>query len=521
VREAQLRKQGADAAGSWCIRLLLVGSLVGHATLVSAQTARAEGANHSWSLSASGTELERIKTTTLGQVLRSAERHVLPQMTQTFEVEQAKARALGARGAFDLKLATEAARDIHGKYAQQRGKVALKQMAPFAGLELELGYRYGDDHPVYAGKSDTSKYGEAFGRATLPFLKDSSIDAQRLRRGNANIGVELALADAAKQRLDLLLDAGLAYYDWVKSYRYVGVERLLVELAQGRARLVRSSVSAGQLPRIELLENERLIAERREQLLTLRATAEQAEQQLAFFYRSPDGRPKTPDGVPPEHRTPSDVLPPLQQALLVAEENHPYFRAVDKKRVQLERALAWSRNQRLPDLDFSARVSKDFGPARAYAPFATTANATEVFLELQMAWPVQQSKARGKELEAAAKLRQLQAGRSLFLDQLATEIAAIDKRLELARERLGAARTAEKAALALATAERDKFEEGQGTIFMINQREKVAASASKRVIQVEYDYATLWLKRLYLLGTLNSDEEQETGQGSGELQDPR
>ncbi len=442
------------------------------------------------------------RTTTLSEVMRSAEKHLLPRMNQAFEVDQAEGRLLAARGAFDLKIAGSGAAALSGKYDERFGTLALKQQTSLAGLAMEAGYRHGAGYPVYAAKAMTSRYGEAFGQASLPLLQGSSIDSQRLERDTTYRGVEVARAELEKQRLALLLDAGLAYYSWVKTHRYLEVERVLVALAEGRARLVESSVAAGQLPRVELLDNERLIAERREQLLSARSDAEQSKQELAFFKRDAEGRPSLPDGVPEQEALNAELRPTPEQALQDVERRHPFIQALQAKEQQLMRRLAWADNQRLPNLDLNARVSKDFGAEQAYAPFATTPNKTEVMVGLEFAWPVQQRKARGKAAETTAKIRQLQAGRALFLERLATNLRAIDKRLELVKERLVAARAAERSAQALADAERDRFDEGQGTIFMINQREKVAASATKRVIEVEYDYATLWLKHQYLTGKL-------------------
>jgi len=244
----------------------------------------------------------------------------------------------------------------------------------------------------------------------------------------------------------------------------------------------------GDLPRIELTDNDRLIVSRQAALIETQRKLEQSAIKLSLFLRTPDGRPI----VPVEAQLPADFpeapsvdSEQMESDIELAILNRPELVSLDFLRRQLDVDLSQARNLYLPAVDAGLFASQDVGGAasssRDKSPF-------ELEASLQVSVPLQRRKARGKMQAIEGKLQQLSAKIGFTQDKITTDVqqvyaarlAAYD-RISKASEGLGLARTMEQA-------ERRKFDLGDSNLLLVNLRELARADAAKSVLQAMLDY---------------------------------
>jgi outer membrane protein TolC len=190
---------------------------------------------------------------------------------------------LAAEGRFDMTLRTRIDTDSFGYYANRRIDSWIEQPLSWQGMSLYSGYRVGDgEFAPYDGKLATRSLGEVRSGFKLPLLRDREIDTRRGELAKARIGRKLADLSVDQQKLAVLQSAISRYWTWVALGRRLAVTRDVLEIAEARQKLLEEGVREGQIPRIEAIDNERAILQRRSSTVE----AERAFQQSSSSCRS-------------------------------------------------------------------------------------------------------------------------------------------------------------------------------------------------------------------------------------------
>lgn len=401
------------------------------------------------------------------------------------ERDAAAGAALEARGAFDLKLKASG-EGLQSYYDNERVKATIEQpLAPF-GMTLYGGYRIGrGEFASYDTKALTLDNGELNAGLALPLLRDRSIDLRRADLRAADIGVNVATQSLEKARLSYFKDALKQYWDWVAAGRQLAVARALLELAERRDVDLQTAVGLGQLAPVERTDNARAILQRRSALVTAQRGVEATSISLSLYYRGPDGRPVRPE---------ADRLPPLLPApapLTTEDEERGIEDALSRrpevlglrfKRSQQEVEARLAGNARLPSLNLFADVSRDYGEG----PITRRGNelAAGLFFEL----PVQRRKASGKLLQAQAKLASIDAELRFAQDRVRSDVQDAASAVRAAYASVALVRQELTIARELESLERDRFQLGDSTQFLVNLRELNTADAAFREVKVLADY---------------------------------
>ncbi len=395
---------------------------------------------------------------------------------------------LSTRGEFDLKLKGGGTSGPLGFYETNRFGAGASQ-ALFSGGELFGGYKVGrGNFQPWFGERETNDGGEFSVGIAVPLRQNRQIDARRAAIFRATYGRDAVEPDIQTQRIAFIWEASYAYWQWVASGRNNQIARSLLEIAQQRNEGLSKRVDMGDLPRIELVDNERLIVSRQATLIGTQRKLEQSAIKLSLFLRTPEGRPI----VAAESRLPADFpeasavdSEQLESDIELAMLNRPELVSLDFLRRQLDVDLSEARNLYLPSVDAGLFASQDVGGAasssRDKSPF-------ELEASLQVSVPLQRRKARGKIQAIEGKLQQLSAKIGFTQDKIITDVqqvyaarlAAYD-RIAKARESLALARTMEQA-------ERRKFDLGDSNLLLVNLRELATADAAKTVLQAMLDY---------------------------------
>lgn len=427
----------------------------------------------------------------LDAVLASVESHHPLIRAASNDVEAARGVLLSEEGSFDTYLKAKAGGYAAGFYDGIKSGVEVRQPTRLWGAELYAGYRNGIDHPIYDGGELTSRAGEVAAGIMVPLWRDGPTDERRTRIRQAELGIDIAALDVREKLLATKLKAAMTYWKWAAAHEKLRIAADLQTLAEQRAAGITERVARGDLPELELIDNERLIVARLEDVVEARREVQARAFALSLFLRDDDGRPRVakfnnaPRGLP----EPTQRLPIDGSVVERAFANRPELARYQAIRDQLKRELELASNQRAPRVDLSVEGSQDFGEKRIYGPDPgeTTKNETTVGLALSFAWPVQQRKALGKERSTEAKLRSLDAKQSFVKDTIEMEIRDAWSAFDAARARVDLARRTYELTQTVERSERRRFELGASSILQVNLREEASAKAAKDLVDALVD----------------------------------
>lgn len=437
----------------------------------------------------------------LEEVLKSSlQSHPKSQVADS-KVSQAEASQMAADGGFDLKLYATGHYAPLGKYERPRGEVGVKQPTPLLGTELWAKYENGADYAPYDGGLVTSEAGKASLGVLLPLLQGRSTDSRRFERARANLELAIAEEYRRSQRADLLAAAASAWWKWVVSGEKLQVYRKLVEQAEHRQAFLREQEALGAIGRIETVDNDRLVAERRAELVRETLKFQRLSFKLGIYRRGEDGRPQAvgtqdlPDAVAPVE--PGKAL--LNHALSQLEVA-PGPKVYEETLKILEGELALAENDQLPRLDFEVYGSQSFGEERPYSAINSSVTQTVVAGSLKFSMPVQRRKARGKAGILRAKQRQIELERKLLIEQLTAraqaEFAALEGQFQTAR----LSREATQLAGEVATAEAESLALGQSSILSLNLREQATLKSYLAELDSVLGFHLSWVELQRLAG---------------------
>lgn len=434
-------------------------------------------------------------TLELSEVLRgSLESHPKSAVADA-KVQVAEANQLGASGAFDLKLYANGHYAPLGKYEQPRGELGLKQPTPFMGAELWAKYENGADFPPYYGGMVTSEAGKASLGILLPLIQGRSTDARRFARHQARLELSVAQEVRRSQRADLLAEAASTWWMWVISGKKLAVYEKLVEQAEHRQGFLREQEKLGAIGRIQVVDNDRLVAERRAELFRETWKFKKLTLKLGLYRRNKDGvaQPVEPGSLP--DAADPVALPPSVLSQTLAELSEAPAPQVYGETLEILKAeLELAENDQLPRLDLEVYGAQSFGEERPYQADHSSLTQTAVGGTLRFSMPVQRRKARGKAGVLRAKQRQLELERQFAIEQLSVqarmEFAALLAQYESAK----LSREAVQLAREVAEAEADSLSLGDSSILSVNLREQATLKSYLGELDSVLGYHLSWIE---------------------------
>ncbi len=429
----------------------------------------------------------------LDAVLDSVRVHYPKLTAAQKKVEEAQGKLLANRGVFDLKVKAEGKRDVLGFYDKTDLGVGLEQGLSFGGIDLEGGYRYGEDFPAYKGGTVTSDQGEAFVGINIPLWQDRAIDARRLGVQLAEVQVELEDLNRNLTELQVLGKATSVYWKWVSAAQKKKIIERLLDLAEVRQEAVQRQVQQGGAPEILLRDNMRLIVSRRDLLVNAERDLTAAALALSLFYRNAEGLPVVPTeaNLPEDFPDPAPVdRMPVEEHLEVLNTTRPDLRFFDGLMEQVEIERRFGENLGAPTVDLTVKASQDVGESVLYGSSSSdkTINEAEVGVGVKLALPLQRRKGRGEVMRTSAALERLRADYALASQTATAELREAYVRLEAAVRSVELVRESYDLSLQLEAAERRMFELGQSNLLFVNQREVTTANEATKVVSALQSY---------------------------------
>ncbi len=401
--------------------------------------------------------------------------------------DAADAALLERRGAFDPTLnARFSERLFHssaalGKASQAKEGAASIDILTRWGAKASVGGKIarGDfKTPI----SPTGRDGEISYSLGVPLLQGAFANPRRASERKAELGLTVAQARWAERRLKLLSAASESWWKWVAARRKVSIEKNLLANAEFRHEAVSKRTEHGDLPKIAAVESEQEVWLRRGRLARAERALQQASIAQSNYLWTPDGAPAPPpseDGALDEETAVPVDVEEAARAESEALSARPELKALSftREAARVDQSLA--RNSLLPQLDALWSQGEDrgiggIGPVR------------RVGLELSV--PLLFSSGRGATRQARFSIEGLDWTERTLRLRIINEVRDAVSAVNADATRLAAARRESEMAERLERAERAAFELGDSTLFLVNQRERAAAEARSRVIEVLAEY---------------------------------
>lgn len=424
---------------------------------------------------------------TLEILLKSVERSYPSLLAALLEKNIAEGKLLASSGKFDLKAKVGASSDPTGYYSPNRRYYGmLEQPTTLWGTTFFGGWKRGTGlFEPYYGDRETLSDGEVTLGMRVPLLQNGAVDQNRTTLEQAKIDNLLADAIFEEQKLLVVRAATRRYWDWVSAGKRLSITRNLLEIAERRKKNVHELVQHGDLPKIENIEIQRIVLERKNQFIAAKRMLENAAIELSLYYRKENGDPIIAEERNLPLEFPSVVVwaeKKMEEDSLAAIFKRPEKKYLSWQKDQAKLELKLQQNRLLPNLDFNLGASRDFGEGNKKL------EGTDITIGLQMEIPLQRREAEGKIKIEEAKIQQLEQKIKLTENRIKADVLDAYLAVKAAYERVALAHEELSLAKQMEEAERTKFEHGETTQFTVNLRELQTADAAIREIVAQQEY---------------------------------
>ncbi|MEM8560483.1 MAG: TolC family protein, partial [Bacteroidota bacterium] len=291
--------------------------------------------------------------------------------------------------------------------------------------------------------------------------------------------LEPRLAEAFETRGQnlLLLEATQTFWSWVEAQEVLQINRELLVLATERRDFVVRQARAGETAAVDSVEAELAVVSREGKVAEAQRKAEQASVKLVVFLWDEDGAPESSRYTAPALPA-LPVEPDSAQAVATALAERPELRevALEQRQMEVEQRLA--REQLRPDLRLEAQVvSYDDNPL----------GVTDVKLGVKIDQPLFFRSGRSEVARAEIEMQSLRFEQDLAQRAIRADVEAVLVAVRQSLVRVSAAERRVELAQRLQEAEQRRFELGESTLFLVNQREQALAEAREERIAAQID----------------------------------
>jgi len=343
-----------------------------------------------------------------------------------------------------------------------------------------------------------------------PLLKDRKLDPSRqqyiIAKRNQDSS-ELRFRESVVQTVAAVKQA---YWTLKATVANVNVQRRSLELAEELARQNKIRVDAGALPSLDLVQAEAEVAQRRENLIQARATAEDAEDRLRRLIMDPTDSSFWQVGLDPvEQPSARGPMPDVDSAVANALKGRTDLARADTDLENTKTNVDFLKDQRLPDVrvETSYRGSglggtqflrtggfpgtiigtrdRSFGNAlgQAFTPdYPTWSLGVTVNYALGHSYEdAGLARAEVERQQALQRIESLRMDAAQSVRQAARQVQSTAERIETARA--GATLADERL-----RSEQRRYDVGLSTTFLVTQAQRDLLQSQVNLLQTTLDY---------------------------------
>ncbi len=378
-----------------------------------------------------------------------------------------------------------------GDFQTRRLDVSVLQRTGIWGINFLGGYRFGRGYfAPYETGYETQDSGEARFGVEIPLLRNGWTDSFRTSLRKGEISVSLSEYQEQVQRLELLRQLGVRYWEWFVNAQRFRVSKELLDLALVRQEKIRIRVVRGDLAKIEELEGDRTILQRRSLLAQAERNFTRVRLDLDAFLSQKSAQKNTQNSTEALNLG-IDSLPPLDLDLPKPEtltgagieiDQHPEVLRQNALLDQARLDADLAKNQFLPKLDLALNLSQDFG-----TPVSRLGQPSgDAGISFEFPIPSRAASARTSQMEAMVIRQDAQV--SLARTRIGNSVEDAKIALGLAHERALLASQELELSKTLVEMENKRFLNGDSNLLLLNLREQNYAEAEIRRIEAFSDF---------------------------------
>ena len=424
---------------------------------------------------------------TLTEVLASVNSHFPLIKAQQSQINQAKDRLFSAKGNFDPSINSYMISSPAGYYTNGFSNTELSVPIENTGDRVFAGYRIGlGSFPVYDQDRWTYNLGEARVGAEIPLWRNHQIDYPRAQLIQSEYKIGLSKEDLRLMLLSVKRDASYSYWNWLAEGEKLQIQHQLLSLATERQTVLEKSFAKGDIPEIEVLDNEQVILERQIGLAIQRQNFQKAALLLSLYYRDENGYCI----VPLQNQLPSTDfmnfhtyfnLEPANNINQLISKNPVIKQFIDKRNIAYTN-LFLAQNSYLPKLNTEFYVAQDFGGGNP------PLNKSSINVALTFQSPIGRQYAIGNIAANMNSISELNSDQKMAYEQLDVDIVNCENQIKLNENIIDLIDQQIVIAIKLQRAEYIKFHNGDSNLFLVNLREQLTANAQMKLIDAVANY---------------------------------
>lgn len=414
--------------------------------------------------------------------------HPLAKQAATLP-DAARSQIRMARGAFDPVLKSdydekELAGEDYWKIWQSKLEIPV-----WLGADLKVAYdnstgKYLDNSVL------TPDGGLSYVGFTMPLGQGLLIDQRRATLKQAKLSAELADADKISMINKLLLQAAKDYWDWTFTYNKFLLHEESLRLALVRFNAIRDRVLFGDLPAIDSLEA--FIEVQNRQTILAQSAMEYNNARLIasnnLWNEAAEPLETTAAVIPALEAQDMEAISSEQLALLLklSMENHPELLKLNLKidYLTIERKLAAEKLR--PKLNFDYNLLRSGDQPWNSDEWATENNYKYGF---NFSFPLFLREERGKLGFTKIKIQQTNFDRQQRSREIKTQVQTSWNELVALKEQMTVQESQVQNSTKMLDGEQYRFNNGEGSIFLINTRENNLINSRIKLIELKTKFA--------------------------------
>ncbi|MEW4924812.1 TolC family protein [Algibacter sp. 2305UL17-15] len=401
-------------------------------------------------------------------------------------INESEAKLMKARGAFDPKLEVDYNRKKFKNTEYYDRLNASFKIPTWFGVELKGNFEEntGDFLNPQAFVPEDGLYSAG---VSVPVARGLLTNKRMAMLRQSRLYVKQAQTDRQLLINNILYEATVSYFNWLKTYNEKRVYEDFLNNAEMRFNGIKKSFEVGDKPAIDTLEARIALNNRKLNLEKSRIKFVKSSLELSNYLWLNDNTPiEIKEGIIPDVNTFETIDVTLNTSGLDIEsfdiESHPKLQSLDYKFQSLNVEKRLKLNNLLPQIDLQYNfLSQTPEVARS---FSTSAYKSGV----NVSFPLFLRKERGDLKLAKIKLQDTKFDIQNTRVSLKNKIDAINQELDSYVLQNGYTETIVSDYATMLSAEERKFFLGESSLFLVNSRESKLIDAKLKAIDIENSF---------------------------------
>lgn len=423
-----------------------------------------------------------------------------PRMKQAnIKIAEGEAALMKARGAFDPKIEV----DYQKKQFKATEYYSLLnssfKIPTWYGIEVKASFDNAEG--VYVNPQlSTPNSGLTSVGVTIPLGQGLWINERMTDLRKGKLQVQLSTAEQKLAAIEVVYEASVAYFDWLKAHNELKLYQDYVAFAQTRNKGIITLIEQGDKPAIDSIEAGIIIKNRKINLQEAELKLAKAKLELANFLWIDNVPVELQDTIVPDESLQNKIIDDLPfdrvATANAATETHPKIVALQRKIDMLSLDQKLKANLLLPKLDVGYYYLSE-------PSYFDNYKWNDYKVGVNFTFPLFLRKERGTLNLAKLKLQDSQLDLSIERLQLDNKIIAGQTEISVLQNQISITKTLITDYTTMLISEERLFSFGESSMFLINSRENSLISSQISQINLENRYLNSYANLFRIMGILD------------------